>query len=132
MTLQLDEGGVLRLEQNSVCVHHFDAGEEVPQAFELIVECGEIVGYRRLFKLIADRADLIEAIPATVAFHAMAQQANGLKVPLFQAGFDGGKVALFIGEESGNDGGQVGIDLDADFAPTRLRMRRCHCARVFS
>ncbi len=118
--------------RRSVRVHHFDAGEEISQAVDLIVERGEIVGHRSLFKLITDRADLIEAVPAAVAFHAMAQQANGLKVPLFQAGFDGGKVSLFIGEESGNDGCQAGIDLDGDFVPTRLRMRGCHCARVFS
>lgn len=83
-------------------------------------------------KLVADYANLIETVPAAVAFHAMAQHANRVEVALFQAGLDRREIPLPVGKESGDDRFKAGIDTDGNLVGAWFSMMVHHCARVFS
>ncbi len=97
----------------------------MPQSFE-------ILGQRGLFKLMADRTDLVESISAAIAFHAVAQKTDGAKVPLLKTGFNRREVSLPISEKAGHNRFQVGIDVNNNPLLLGIRLRLPHCGPALS
>lgn len=80
------------------------------------------MGYHGLLQIVADCANLIEAVSAAVAFHPMSQYTDRVEVALLQAPFDRREVPMAVGEESWNDGFKIRIDMNDDPGRTGLRL----------
>lgn len=127
---QTDEGGVGYLQGKrtaSGCdalptVDHFYATQKIFEQSRLPFDRRSVLNHHGPLQVVADRADLIEAVPAAVAFHPMAQHSDRIYIALFQAGLDRLEIALAIGEESGNDGFKIRIDMNNDPGLAGLRL----------
>ena len=113
-------------------VNNGDSGEKISKVFLLMLQRDEVFRQRRLFKVMTDRTDLIESISAAVAFHAMAQQTNGVEVCLLEAGVNRGEVSLSISKESRHNRFQIRIDLYDDLFLGGIGARMRHCGRALS
>jgi hypothetical protein len=69
-------------------VYDGDSGEKIAKIFVLMLQSGEVLGERGLFKMMADRTNVVKPISAAVTLHTVAQKTDGAKVSLLEAGFN--------------------------------------------
>ena len=107
-------------------VYHRNSDEEISEVFLLMLQRAEVSRQRSLLKVMTDRTNLIKAISAAIAFHAMAQKTNGGQVALLETSFNRCEVALSIGEKPRHNRFQIGINVHDNFLSGDIWPRLCH------